>query len=57
MAILGIWKTGGAYLPLDPGLPSARLAFMIEDALAEPVALLLAEEALRERLRERLERS
>ncbi|HEV7516353.1 MAG TPA: condensation domain-containing protein, partial [Thermoanaerobaculia bacterium] len=52
VAILGIWRTGGAYLPLDPGLPSARLAFMIEDALAGVGAVLLVQEALRERLRE-----
>ncbi|HVS00139.1 MAG TPA: amino acid adenylation domain-containing protein [Thermoanaerobaculia bacterium] len=31
-AILAIWKTGGVFLPLDPGLPEARLAAMVEDA-------------------------
>jgi len=32
VAILGILKSGGAYLPLDPEYPTERLVFMIEDA-------------------------
>ena len=32
VGLLGILKTGGAYLPLDPGYPPDRLAFMLEDA-------------------------
>ncbi|RME01176.1 MAG: non-ribosomal peptide synthetase, partial [Deltaproteobacteria bacterium] len=31
-AILGILKAGGAYLPLDPGYPKERLAFMLRDS-------------------------
>jgi amino acid adenylation domain-containing protein len=30
-ALLGIWKAGGGYVPLDPALPAARLSFMIDD--------------------------
>ena len=32
IAILGIWKAGGVYIPLDPAYPEERLAFMAEDA-------------------------
>ncbi|HND19984.1 MAG TPA: amino acid adenylation domain-containing protein, partial [Acidobacteriota bacterium] len=32
VGMLGILKSGGAYLPLDPTYPGERLAFMIEDA-------------------------
>jgi amino acid adenylation domain-containing protein len=30
--LLGIWKTGGAFLPLDPDYPPERNAFMLRDA-------------------------
>ncbi|HYG61612.1 MAG TPA: amino acid adenylation domain-containing protein, partial [Thermoanaerobaculia bacterium] len=46
-AILGVLKAGGAYLPLDPDVPPARVAFMLEDSR---VPLLLTQEGLRERL-------
>ena len=38
VAVLGILKAGGAFLPLDPAYPKARLAFMLGDA-RPPVVL------------------
>ncbi|VAW36165.1 Polyketide synthase modules and related proteins, partial [hydrothermal vent metagenome] len=38
VALLGIHKAGGAYLPLDPTYPKDRIAFMVEDT-ATPVLL------------------
>ena len=32
VAILGILKAGGVYVPLDPSYPTERLQFMLEDA-------------------------
>ena len=32
IGVLGIWKAGGAYLPLEPSYPSDRLKFMLKDA-------------------------
>lgn len=32
VACLAIWKTGAAYVPLDPSFPSDRLEYMVEDA-------------------------
>jgi nonribosomal peptide synthetase DhbF len=31
VSVLAVWKTGGAFVPLDPDLPPARLASMIAD--------------------------
>jgi len=31
-ALLGVWKAGGAYIPLDPASPQQRIALMLEDS-------------------------
>ena len=38
-AILSVLKAGGAYLPIDPAYPKARIAYMLSDSRAE--ALLI----------------
>ncbi|MEI7382470.1 amino acid adenylation domain-containing protein, partial [Pectobacterium versatile] len=38
VGLMGILKSGAAYVPLDPTYPAERLAYMIDDA--KPVALL-----------------
>ncbi|HEX8186181.1 MAG TPA: amino acid adenylation domain-containing protein, partial [Blastocatellia bacterium] len=47
VAVLAIFKSGAACLPLDPSYPSERLSFMLEDA--QPIVVITAE-----RLRARL---
>jgi len=37
IAILGIMKAGGAYLPVDPGYPEDRVAYMLNDSKASLV--------------------
>ncbi|HEX2269643.1 MAG TPA: amino acid adenylation domain-containing protein [Pyrinomonadaceae bacterium] len=34
VALLAVWKAGGAYLPLDPAYPAQRISFMLRDARA-----------------------
>ena len=49
VAILGVLKAGGVYVPLDPMYPKERLAFMVHDTQA---AVLLTQEHLSHRLRD-----
>ncbi|WP_280881889.1 non-ribosomal peptide synthetase [Streptomyces pseudovenezuelae] len=37
VAMLGVWRAGAAYVPLDPEYPADRLAFMTADSGAELV--------------------
>ncbi|MEN3329445.1 MAG: hypothetical protein V7638_4252 [Acidobacteriota bacterium] len=47
VSLLGILKTGAAYLPLDPSYPQERLSLMLEDA---KIKVLLTQERLQEKL-------
>lgn len=47
VAILAILKAGSAYLPLDPALPTAGIAYRLQDA---QVPLVITQIELRERL-------
>ncbi|HEY2738310.1 MAG TPA: amino acid adenylation domain-containing protein, partial [Thermoanaerobaculia bacterium] len=47
VGVLGILQAGGACIPLDPGYPAERLAFMLEDTRAPVV---LTQERLRDRV-------
>ncbi len=42
VALLGVLKAGGAYLPLDPAYPADRIAYILEDSGAR---LVLVQEA------------
>ncbi|WP_143760417.1 non-ribosomal peptide synthetase, partial [Paenibacillus sp. FSL R5-0765] len=46
VAVLAVWKAGGAYIPLDPDYPADRVRFMLEDSGAK---VLLTQTPLRER--------
>ncbi|WP_369929417.1 amino acid adenylation domain-containing protein [Xanthomonas sp. NCPPB 2632] len=39
VACLAIWKSGAAYVPVDPAQPAGRIAFILEDA--DPMLLLV----------------
>ncbi|MCB1036050.1 MAG: AMP-binding protein, partial [Acidobacteria bacterium] len=47
VALLGVLKSGAAYLPLDPSYPEGRLRHMLEDGGVE---LVLSQETFRSRL-------
>jgi len=47
IAVLGVLKAGGAYLPLDPDYPADRLAFMIEDAA---IPVLITQQSVEDRI-------
>ena len=46
VAMLAVLKAGAAYLPIDPGLPAARIGFLLDDA-APLVAITTADLAER----------
>ncbi|GAB1511085.1 non-ribosomal peptide synthetase [Actinophytocola sp. KF-1] len=37
VAVLGVLKSGAGYVPIDPGYPDHRIAFMLDDAAAAAV--------------------
>ncbi|MFI1799468.1 amino acid adenylation domain-containing protein [Streptomyces sp. NPDC020379] len=37
VALLGVLKSGGAYVPVDPGYPAERIAFLLQDSRAKVV--------------------
>jgi amino acid adenylation domain-containing protein len=49
VSLLGIMKSGAAYLPLDPAFPSDRIAFMLKDSSAN---ILITQSSLLEALPE-----
>ncbi len=48
ISLLGVWKAGAAYVPMDPSYPEDRLVYMLKDA---GISLLIADEAAPESLR------
>lgn len=54
VALMGILKSGAAYVPLDPDYPHDRLTFMLEDSGA---GILITQESLSRRLPQTVERT
>jgi amino acid adenylation domain-containing protein len=50
IALLGLLKAGGVYVPLDPAYPAERLAFILKEA---QISVLLTQEQLRKQFSER----
>ncbi|GAB7045393.1 non-ribosomal peptide synthetase [Catenuloplanes indicus] len=46
-ALYGVWRSGGAYLPLDPATPADRLRTVLADA---GVRVVVTQKSLRERI-------
>lgn len=46
-ALLGIWKAGGGYVPLDPSFPADRLAYMLESSQA---SVLITQRGVKDKL-------
>ncbi len=49
VAMLGVWKAGAGYVPLDPQYPPERLRFMLQDA---PSKLVITTSSVRDRVGE-----
>ncbi|HEY0605954.1 MAG TPA: amino acid adenylation domain-containing protein, partial [Herpetosiphonaceae bacterium] len=47
IGLLGIFKAGGAFVPIEPAFPAERIAFILSDA---QVSVVLTQDRLRERL-------
>ena len=47
IAALGVWKSGGAYVPIDPEYPRDRIQYMLEESKAQ---LLLTQQAFSEQV-------
>jgi amino acid adenylation domain-containing protein len=50
IAILGVLKAGGCYVPLDPSLPALRLDFLVSDSACPVVIASRAHLAIAERI-------
>ncbi|HEX6967968.1 MAG TPA: amino acid adenylation domain-containing protein [Micromonosporaceae bacterium] len=50
--VLGVWRSGAGYLPLDPTLPAERLRYMLADS---GTRVVVTERAVRERLKDVLD--